>query len=148
MRILPTTIDPLRWPSNFYFCRRDRTGARTLRWGCENTIKSFYLVFLSHPGAISPMAANLPMGANLHMITVPATTKHRTAIPGPVKQYRSTSIYRAFNFGVSGAVYSRRVSWRSQTPTYTPHTTCHLWPHMVCFSAWLIESICFLFQSQ
>ena len=50
--------------------RSHRGAIRSLRWGCQNTIECFYLVFLSHPGAISPMDANLPMGANLRMITV------------------------------------------------------------------------------
>ena len=73
MRILPTT-DPLRWPSKFYLCRKARTGGRPPRWRCENTMKCFYLVFLSRPGAISPMGANLAIGANLRMITVYASS--------------------------------------------------------------------------
>ena len=49
MRILPTTTDPLRWPSNFYLL------CRTLRWGCENTIKCFYLpcAFIAPPCYLS-----------------------------------------------------------------------------------------------
>ena len=41
----------------------------SLRWGCENTMKYFPLLF-PHPGAISPVGAISPMGAIPRMITV------------------------------------------------------------------------------
>ena len=69
MRILPTT-DPLRWPSIYIHVGEIAPGRDLSDGGAKTRLNVFTMCFLSHPGAISPMGANLSMGANLRMITV------------------------------------------------------------------------------
>ena len=69
MRMLPTT-DPLRWPSIYIHVGEIAPGYDFSDGGANTRLNVSMLCFLSHPGAISSMGANLPMGANLRMVTV------------------------------------------------------------------------------
>ena len=70
MKILPTT-DPLRWSSTSIHVGEIAPGCDLSDEGAKTRLTSVStLCFLSQPGAISPMGVNLPMGANLRMITV------------------------------------------------------------------------------
>ena len=73
MKILPTT-DPLRWPSTSIHVGEIAPGCDFSDGGAKTRLNVSTLCFLSHPGAISTMGANLPMGANLRMITVDLVT--------------------------------------------------------------------------
>ena len=59
MRILPTT-DPLRWPSISIHIGEIELGCDLSDGGAKTRLNVSTLCFLSHPGAISPMGANLP----------------------------------------------------------------------------------------
>ena len=67
MRISPTT-DPLRWPSISIHVGEIAPGCDLSDGGAKTRLNVSTLCFLSHPGAISTM------GANLRMITVDLVT--------------------------------------------------------------------------
>ena len=69
MRILPTT-DPLRGPQISIYVGEIAPGCDLSDGGAKTRLNVSTLCFLSHPGAISLMGANPPMGANSRMITV------------------------------------------------------------------------------